>query len=247
MTPPFHWWRTVFFLIPLIAVYSFVLGALSIGSSLFDRRGNFAHHCAGLWAWWILATTGIRVTAIGLDKLEAGQSYVFIGNHNSFYDIPIVFAHVPHQLRIIAKESLGRFPIWGWHLARTGHILVNRKQPGSTTLRKVRALMDAGISLIVFPEGTRSEDGTVGRFKGGIFLLAIQSGLPIVPVSISGTRHVMPKHRLMTCPAAVKLVVHDPIRTTGLTTDAARALAEQVHAIVASAVDVALPIEPPAR
>lgn len=234
--PPFHWWRTVFFLIPLVALYSVACGTCSLASSLVDRRGIVAHWFARVWAWLILSTTGVRVDVEGRDRLTPGRSYVFVGNHNSFYDIPILFWWLPFQLRIIAKDSLGRFPIWGWHLSRTGHILVDRRNPGSSTLRRVSALMREGASLIVFPEGTRSADGTVGRFKGGIFLLAIQAGLPIVPVSISGSRAIMPKRRLMTCPAAVRLVVHEPIPTAGLAPEAAKGLARDVQQIVASTV-----------
>ena len=126
---PFHWWRTVFFLIPAIAVYTIVLGTLSIGSSFFERRGYFAHWCARTWSWLILATTGVRGDGAGLERLEPGRTYVFVANHQSIYDIPVIFWSLPFQLRIIAKESLGRFPFLGWHLRRTGHMLVDRSHP----------------------------------------------------------------------------------------------------------------------
>ena len=116
--PPFHWWRTVFYLIPLISVYTVVLGTLSIASSLFERNGRFAHWCARTWSKLILGTTGVRVHLSGLDRLEPGRTYVFVSNHQSIYDIPIIFASLPFQVRIIAKESLGRFPFLGWHLRR---------------------------------------------------------------------------------------------------------------------------------
>jgi 1-acyl-sn-glycerol-3-phosphate acyltransferase len=234
----FHWLRTVFFLIPAIAVYSIVLGTLSIGSSLVDRSGRFAHGCARLWAWLILATTGVEVRVAGLEKLPVGTSCIFISNHQSIYDIPVIFWWIPFQLRIIAKDSLGHFPIWGWHLRRTGHVLVNRKQPGAVTLRRVAAVLQRGVSLIVFPEGTRSPDGRLGRFKGGVFLLAIQSGLPIVPLSIDGTRHVMKKGRLTTCPGAVDLTIHDPIPTSGMSPDDAKPLTRRVQQIVASGLEM---------
>ena len=238
--PSFHWWRTVFFLIPAIAVYSIVLGTLSIASSLFDSRGHFAHRCARLWSWLILATTGVEVRYEGLDRLAPGATYVFVANHQSIYDIPIIFATLPFQLRIIAKESLGRFPFLGWHLSRTGHLLVDRSNPErSKIFSRWSTLAAHKLSLIVFPEGTRSVDGRVGRFKGGSFLVAIRTGLPIVPVSVSHSRHVMLKGRLMTCPGRVRLVVHAPIETSGLapTVDEARRLAVQVRDTVSSAVE----------
>lgn len=231
-----HLWRTVLFLIPAIGVYTIVLGTLSLASSLFARSGRFAHGCARLWAWLILATTGVDVRVRGVERVPRGQPYLFISNHQSIYDIPVVFWHLPFQLRIISKDSIGRFPFLGWHLARTGHVLVQRQNPGSTVFRKVKALMRASHSLIVFPEGTRSRDGRVARFKGGIFLLAIEAGLPIVPVAIDGSRRVMRKGQLTTCPGIVTLQVFDPIETAGMGKDDARALAERVRTLIASAV-----------
>jgi 1-acyl-sn-glycerol-3-phosphate acyltransferase len=208
----FHWWRTVFFLIPAIAVYTIVLGILSIGSSFVDRRGYFAHGCARVWSWLILATTGVDVEVDGLDRLEPGRTYVFVANHQSIYDIPILFWSIPFQLRIIAKESLGRFPMLGPHLKRTGHMLVDRRHPDrQRILGWASNLTSKGLSVIIFPEGTRSRTGQLGKFKGGGFMLAMQAGLPVVPLSVIGSRHVMRKGELTTKPGRVKLVVHAPI------------------------------------
>jgi 1-acyl-sn-glycerol-3-phosphate acyltransferase len=239
--PPFHWWRTVFFLIPAISVYTIVLGAASIVSSLFDRRGHFAHGCARAWSWLILKTTGVRVAVHGLDRITPGTTYVFVSNHQSIYDIPVIFASLPYQLRIIAKASLSRFPVLGWHLKRGGHLFVDRQNPDRTRiLKRWRQLVSEGLSLIIFAEGTRSADGHVAKFKGGSFLLAIEAGLPIVPLAVIGTRQVMPKGRLRTEPADVRLVVHDPIeppRSQAPSAQDARALAERVHAVVAKSVE----------
>jgi 1-acyl-sn-glycerol-3-phosphate acyltransferase len=239
--PPYHWWRTVFFLIPAITVYTIVLGAASIASSLFDRRGYVAHRCARAWSWLILKTTGVRVTIEGMDRITPGTTYVFVSNHQSIYDTPVVFASLPYQLRIIAKGSLARFPVLGWHLKRGGHLFVDRRHPDPTAiLRRWRALVSEGLSLLIYAEGTRSGDGRVARFKGGSFMVAIQAGLPIVPLSVVGTRKVMPKGRLRTEPAEVTLIVHDPIQPPALeapTPRDARALADRVHAIVANAVE----------
>jgi 1-acyl-sn-glycerol-3-phosphate acyltransferase len=239
--PPYHWWRTVFFLIPAISVYTVVLGAASIVSSLFDSRGYFAHGCARAWSWLILKTTGVRVTVEGLDRIAPDTTYVFVSNHQSIYDTPIVFASLPYQLRIIAKESLARFPVLGWHLKRGGHLFVDRRHPDRKgILRRWRALVSEGLSLIIYAEGGRSLDGRVGHFKAGSFLLAIEAGLPVVPLAVIGTRLVMPKGRLRTEPADVKLIVHDPIQPPSLqrpTVRDARALAARTRDIVASAVE----------
>ncbi len=236
--PPYHWWRTVFFLIPAISVYTIVLGTLSIGSSLFERRGYFAHWCARTWSRLILLTTGVHVEVQGLERLEPGRTYVFVSNHQSIYDIPILFWSLPYQLRIIAKASLGSFPFLGWHLRRTGHMLVDRSRPDRTRIFSwASRLTSEGLSLIVFPEGTRSRDGRVSRFKGGSFYLALQAGLPVVPLSVVGSRHVMLKGRLATYPGRVRLIVHDPIDTTGLADTDPRAFGERVRAVIAPAAE----------
>jgi 1-acyl-sn-glycerol-3-phosphate acyltransferase len=242
--PPYHWWRTVFFLIPAISVYTIVLGALSIASSLFDRSGYFAHRCARAWSWLILKTTGVRVRLEGLDRINPGTTYVFVSNHQSIYDIPVIFASLPYQLRIIAKQSLSQFPVLGWHLRRGGHLFVDRHRPDRTgILKRWRALVSEGLSLLIFAEGTRSPDGRVAPFKGGSFLLALEAGLPIVPVAVIGTRRVMPKGRLRTEPADVLLVVHNPIQPPAPkvgkepTSRDAKAWADQIHAVVSDAVD----------
>ena len=236
--PPYHWWRTVFYLIPAITIYTIVLGVASIVSSLFDRNGRFAHACARAWSRLILKTTGVEVSITGLEKLTPGTTYVFVSNHQSIYDTPVVFDSLPYQLRIIAKESLAMFPVLGWHLKRGGHLFVDRRDPDrGGILRRWRALVSEGLSLIIYAEGTRSGDGHVARFKAGSFLLAIQAGLPIVPLSIIGTRAVMPKGRLRTEPAHVKLVVHDPIQPPVIaepTVRDAKELAERVHDIVSA-------------
>ena len=233
--PPFHWWRTVFFLIPAIAVYTTVLGTISLASSLFDRSGRFGHKCARAWSWLILKTTGVRVTVSGLERVPPGQSYVFASNHQSIYDIPVLFWTLAFELRILAKASLGTFPFIGWHLARTGHILVDRKKPGADLFRQMRQLMTAGYSVFVFPEGTRSIDGSLARFRAGTFMMAIEAGLPVVPVAIDGSRFVMRKGQLMTCPGDVRVTVLDPIPTAGYTPDQARRFAKLVQNAVQSA------------
>ena len=232
--PRYDLLRTVFFLIPAVSVYTIVLGTASLLSSVFDRRGDVGHRCARAWSWLILKTTGVQVRVTGLERLDPSRSYIFAANHQSLYDIPILFASLPFQLRIIAKASLGRIPFMGWHLQRTGHVLVDRSKPGAGIMKRMTRLVRQQHSLIVFPEGTRSTDGTVARFKGGTFLIALEAGLPVVPISIQGSRHVMFRGRLMVCPGRVTVTVHEPIETSGVPRDTVREFSARVHDVVAS-------------
>jgi 1-acyl-sn-glycerol-3-phosphate acyltransferase len=220
--PPGHWWRTVFFLIPAISVYTILLGFASLVSSLVDRRGHFAHRCAQVWSRWILGTTGVQLRMHGdLPALSSG-SCVYVANHQSIYDIPVVFAALPTQLRILAKASLGRIPFLGWHLHRSGHVLVDRQNPGPSVMRRMEELVREGASLIVFPEGTRSDDGTLGRFKAGAFIIAIDHHLPVVPLTLIGTSAVMRKGFVTTRPGVVDVTVHPAMNTAGLSREDVR-------------------------
>jgi 1-acyl-sn-glycerol-3-phosphate acyltransferase len=234
--PPYHWWRTVFYLIPAITVYTIVLGAASIVSSLVDHRGRFAHGCARAWSWLILKTTGVEVTVEGLARLTPATTYIFVANHQSLYDTPVVFSSLPYQLRIIAKESLARFPVLGWHLKRGGHLFVDRRDPDRRDLSG-GALVRTGCRSSCTPKARAA-----GRPRGGFKKAASscdQAGLPIVPLAIIGTRGVMPKGRLRTEPGKVTLVIHDPIQPVAVaepTVHDAKELAARVQEIVAAAV-----------
>jgi 1-acyl-sn-glycerol-3-phosphate acyltransferase len=232
--PPLDWWLTVFVYIPVLTVWTVACGTVSLVSTLVDRRGHFAHGCARVWAQGILLTTGVRLERGGHPVPPSHDSCVFVANHASFFDIPIIFAALPHQLRIMAKEKLSRVPFIGWHLRLAGHVLVNRENPGAGILKRMQRMTRQNASLIVFPEAGRSADGSVERFKPGIFLLAIQHRLPVVPVTIDGSRHVMPPGRLSVARERVRVVVHDPIATDAFVREDARDLAERARQVVAS-------------
>ena len=238
--PPFQWWRTVFFLIPVIGAGTIVLGTLSLLAGLVDRRGNLPHRVAQLWGRLIMKASSVRLERTGRPLPPDHESAVFVANHGSFFDIPIIFTALPRQLRIMAKASLLYVPFIGWHLYRSGHVLVDRTKPGASIFKRMRRMARSGASLIVFPEGGRN-NGTIQRFKAGIFLLAIEHHLPIVPVTIVGNRDVMPKGRLRVEPARVRVVIHDAIPTSAMTREDARPLAVRVEAVVQSAMG---PIEP---
>lgn len=240
--PTYHWLRTVLYLIPAITVFTIAAGTGALLSNVWDRTGRATHACARAWSYLILVTTGVRVDVRGLERLVPGATYVFVSNHQSAYDIPVLFWWLPYQLRIIAKESLGRIPFMGWPLRRGGHLLVDRSNPDREwVLARWRALIGQGLSLIIFPEGTRSADGRVARFKAGSFLLAIEAGLPVVPITVSGTRAVMRKGQMLVRPGPVTLTIHEPIRTdTGdwkPVVGDARDLAARAREIIAAAVE----------
>lgn len=238
----YHLLRTVFFLIPAIALYTILAGIVTPVSSLWDRTGRIGDVTMRAWSWLVLVTTGVRVDVSGLDRLVPGVTYVFVSNHQSMYDIPVIFRWLPYRMRIIAKQSLGSVPFLGWHLSRGGHLFVNRGRPNHVDiLRQWRKLVEQHLSLVVFPEGTRSADGRVASFKAGSFLLAIEAGLPVVPISVVGSRFVMTKGKLTTRPGFVQLTIHPPIDPRegawAPTVRDARRLAAQAQQVIAETVE----------
>ncbi len=230
--------RTVLISIPLVSLYTIVCGAISIVLGMIFRSGGPSHWLARTWSWLILTTCGVRVSLTGLENLEKDRHYIFAANHQSIYDIPILFAWLPFSFRILYKESLNRVPFMGWHLYFCGHISVDRSNPvrARQSLERAAKKIQRGTSVVIFPEGTRNENGSIGRFKQGSFLLAIKSGVPVVPITISESWRIMKKGEVTVHPGTVTVHVERPISVQGLKEESATAvaLAKQVHDIVAS-------------
>ncbi|HEX9722711.1 MAG TPA: lysophospholipid acyltransferase family protein [Vicinamibacteria bacterium] len=226
--------RTVLISIPLVSLYTIVCGAVSIVLGMFFRSGNPSHWLARLWSWLILTTCGVKVLLSGLENLEKERNYIFAANHQSIYDIPILFAWLPFSFRILYKESLNRVPFLGWHLFLCGHISVDRSNPvrARQSLERAAQRVQQGTSVVVFPEGTRSTNGSIGRFKQGSFLLAIKSGVSIVPITISESWRIMKRGEVTVHPGTVRVHVERPVVVEGLEEDAALELARRVRETV---------------
>ena len=188
-------------------------------SSWFDRSGKSSHGIARFWSRMLLRTAGIRVLVEGFDKLPRDGAFVYVSNHLSLADTPLMAGWLPTSFRFLAKDSLMNVPIIGGHLRRGGHIAVERNDARAAVRSLARAeklLRDARISVLVFAEGTRSAGGDLQAFKAGAAHLAIKAGAPVVPIAVHGTADVMPKgHRLLR-PGVIRLLAGDPIPTAGL-------------------------------
>lgn len=205
--------------IPLIYFYTFVMGSLSLILSLHDPAGRKQHWCARNWCRLIARTAGARVRVHGSEHIEPGASYVFLSSHQSYMDIPAMLGYLPAQLRIAAKKILFRIPFMGWHLTRAGHIPIDRSstQSAIASLQKSADYLHDGICVFIFPEGTRSRDGVLHKFKKGGFKLAMQAGVPIIPVTILGTRQILPPNSIIFRPGQIDMYVDAPVQTAGLT------------------------------
>lgn len=205
--------------IPLIYLYTIIMGSLSLMLSLYDPAGRRQHWCARIWCRMIARTAGARVRVHGAEHIEEGASYVFLSSHQSYMDIPAMLGYLPAQLRIAAKKSLFRIPFMGWHLTRAGHIPIDRSSTGNAvaSLQRSASYLHEGICVFIFPEGTRSRDGALHRFKKGGFKLAIQAKVPIIPVTILGTRQILPPDSIIFRPGTIDMYVDPPVPTDELT------------------------------
>ncbi|MDI6755993.1 MAG: lysophospholipid acyltransferase family protein [Thermodesulfobacteriota bacterium] len=213
------------------AGYTAILGPPALVACLLDPSGRWPSFFQRTWVNWLLRSNGIRLRSIGLEQLEKGQSYILVSNHASILDIPGIISALSFPVRFVAKKSLGWFPLFGWFLSLSHHILIDRKKANSAlvSLKKAGALLKNGISIVVFPEGTRTPDGQVKNFKEGAFLLALQSKAQIVPVSISRSYQILPRTGWCFRPGLIELNIGEPISTEGLSLREAHQLRKKVR------------------
>lgn len=187
-----------------------------------------------VWAPGALAILLGRVRVERESDFDWSTTHVFVSNHQSMADIPAMFFALRTCIRFIAKKELFGMPVVGWYLRSTGMIPVDRARRSAATRNLLReAERDlTGTSIIAFPEGTRSRDGSVGAFKRGVFLLAIQRQLPVVPVAVEGTRHLVDRSGVRGRPARIRVRIGAPIPTEGMSAEDLPALQERARAEV---------------
>ncbi len=202
---------------PLFFVATAFFGTLSLTASLLEKRGRVQHGIARIWALASMRIAFSPVTVVGAENLRRAPVAVYAANHLSYMDTPVLFGSVPFQFRILARQSLWAIPFIGWHLNRSGQIPVDTDNPKASTLKAGVKALKAGMPLIVFPEGGRSRDGHLAPFMSGPAFMAIQARVPLVPMAIVGTYELLPMHTRHFFPQPVKLVVGEPIDTSGYT------------------------------
>ncbi|MCH8054962.1 MAG: 1-acyl-sn-glycerol-3-phosphate acyltransferase [Deltaproteobacteria bacterium] len=198
----------------LIILVTFPISFLIVSLALFDRKGKFAYKISWFWTWAILKIGGIRLKIQGLDRLDPSRQYIFMVNHQSNIDIPVLVQSLPKfQLRWLAKRELLIVPLFGWALWASRNVVVDRsnrlKAMGS--FRKAKEKIEEGISMVFFPEGTRSPGGQLLPFKRGGFVLAVRTQTPIVPVTINGSRTVLPKGDWRIRGGEIEVIVSEPV------------------------------------
>jgi 1-acyl-sn-glycerol-3-phosphate acyltransferase len=219
--------------LPLAILVTAVLTSIASLAGLF--RPATVQALTRVWSRLLLRLFRVRVRTEGQDHSPAGPA-VYAANHSSSLDILLVLAYLRPDVRIIYKKSLSLVPLLGWSIAVGGHIPIDRSNPfrARRSLLKAAERIRAGTSVLVFPEGTRSQDGSVGHFKRGSFSLALDASVPVVPVSLVGVKALVPRGLASLRPGTVTLRVHPPIPVSGRSKEDAEALAEETRRVVAA-------------
>lgn len=225
----------------VVGLDTLLLAPAVVAVAVFDQRA--AYRVCQLWVRLNLLVCGVRVHVRHLAALDPGRPYVFMSNHRSQYDIlAVVQALAEFQLRWVAKKELTRVPVFGWALRNAGHIIIDRSdhEQAVASLRAARTQMLDGVSVMIFPEGTRgSTAATLLPFKKGGFMLALETGFPIVPIAVLGSGEILPRGSWRPLAGRIEVVVGVPIPVAGVERDA---LIEQVRAFIREQLGAPAPV-----
>jgi len=205
-----------------------------IMAAFMSTTGNLAFSISKLWARFLLFMTNVHPRIRNRDKIKPGQSYIIVSNHQSEYDILALVTTLGIQFRWIIKQELRTIPLFGYALYVSRNIFINRSnhEQAIKSIHEGVNRLPKGVSVMFFAEGTRSPDGSIQEFKKGGFVMAVEKGLPILPITVNGSRKVMPKNSLCFTPGPIEVVVGDPIETTGYTHDTLPELMRRTRQVI---------------
>jgi len=218
-----------------VVLLTVVFGSMACLAGLVDRSGRGVAAVGRGWIHAVLAVCGVHVEARGLENVRPDQPAVYMSNHQSNFDVAAIVETLPVDWRFVAKRELVLIPIFGWALALGGHVIIDRskREEAVRSLRRAAERIRAGTNVIIFPEGTRSETGELREFKSGGFHLAMQAGVPIIPVSVSGSREITPKRSLKIRGGRIRVVYGKPIPTADVATEDRERLKAEVRRAIA--------------
>lgn len=206
-----------------------------IGSTFGDNK-FWGYYPGVIWGRFVCAVALLKIKVNRNPKLDKDQSYMFVSNHQSAFDIFLVYGYLGHNFKWLMKQSLKQMPLVGSASAKAGHVFVDQsgRKGIIETMKNIRNTLKDGMSTVVFPEGHRTSDGNMAEFKKGAFQTAMSLKLPIVPVTIDGAYNVLPSHSWRMSPGTITLTFHDPISTKELSTDDLPKLIEDVRNVIGS-------------
>jgi 1-acyl-sn-glycerol-3-phosphate acyltransferase len=224
--------------VPVFFVFTLLLATYIVIVAAFRPHHPYIDSVIRFWGRRFLNVGGLSVSAEGTDRIDPDRQYVFVANHLSNFDIPVLFSRVPHRIRFLAKKEVYKIPMVGMAMRRVGMVKVDRDAGHNVHAAINEGIKDAqarGYSLIIFPEGTRSRDGELHIFKKGAFRIAIANGMDVVPITIHGTWEAWPPGARMFYPGKVRMVMHDPISVGGSDLTDIGKVRDQAHEVISAA------------
>ncbi|MDO4320381.1 MAG: lysophospholipid acyltransferase family protein [Bacteroidales bacterium] len=223
-------------MMPLLLAATILTALLTITATALGGGRYWGYVLPMYWARLFCILTLVKVTVKGRENIRQGQSYVFVANHQGAYDIFAIYGYIGHNFRWMMKKSLERIPLVGYSCRVSGHIYVDNSSPRAIreTMQTAESRLAGGMSVVVFPEGSRTPDGKLKRFKRGAYILAEEFHLPVVPVTIDGAYDVLPRSGILPHWGHITLTIHKPILPGADGHDSARLIAESSEAIASA-------------
>ena len=222
---------------PLLLAITITAALLTILGSSLECGRWFGYWPGSIWGRLFCLLTLVRVHVTGHDNISKGRSYVFVANHQGAYDIFSIYGYLGHNFRWMMKKSLERIPLVGYSCKVSGHIFVDNSSPSAVraTMQAAEKRLAGGMSVVVFPEGSRTLDGKMHAFRRGAFTLAVEFGLPVVPITIDGAYHILRRGSWLPRPGLIKLTIHQPIEAPEGGRHELAELIDQSYTAIASA------------
>ncbi|NCB68087.1 MAG: 1-acyl-sn-glycerol-3-phosphate acyltransferase [Bacteroidia bacterium] len=223
--------------LPVLIILTILTAVFTIILSPIFPNAQFSYFPARWWGRFFCYLLFIKVKITGLEKLDPKKSYVIAANHQSIYDIFVVYGWLPMIFKWVMKAELRKIPLVGKACESAGHIFIDRKNPvaAKKSLDKAEAQLRNGVSVVVFPEGTRTYTGQMGKFKKGAFRMATDLHLPIVPVTLRGCFERLPRNGFIITPGTIEMIVHEPVEVEGYEHEKQPELMQKLHDIIESA------------
>ena len=224
------------FVVVCVFAYLFLVGPICIVYTALRGNSDFLYRMGRLGCRMGIKLAGINLNIKGLDHVNPSRTYLFLANHQGNCDPAALLLAIPHNVRFIVKKELNRLPILNVAMRQGGFVFIDRKDRSSALqgMNQAVAQMQRGDSFLVFPEGTRTRSGSMGPFKKGPFFMALQAGVPLLPITISGSFQVMPPTKLRLNPGTITLTFHPEIETRGLSPSSRETLMEEVRQTISS-------------
>ena len=213
-----------------------IVAPLLILLVMITKNENFLYTPVRLFIRAGLAMVGVRVEVSGVERLDPKQTYIFTPNHQSLIEVPLFVAYLGRNPAYLGKKEIFKYPVFGRGIRLIGAVPVDRSNSAAAveSAKLATENLRRGKSYVVYPEGTRSRDGRMLPFKKGAFMMAIDAGVPVVPITVSGATRIMPKAQVKIFPSTVRITVHDPISTSGYSKENVALLMEMTRARIAS-------------